>query len=595
MTEANTTGAGTPEAGTTGTGPAEAGGRARPAVPAPRSAAEAGDPASGGSRRSRPSRLRRLSLPGAVLGLVATLLTATPSLVPRAWYIELALAGLTGAIAYGIGALAGWAYRGLGLPDLPAGARRWCWRVLAVAAPLLLLTSGFVGRRWQVEQRELLGMDPSVPWLWVLAPLLGVAVFALFLGIGRGVRWVGVRLARLLGRLLPARVALVLAVVVTAWATWFVTSGVLVGSALSAADSLFAGRNDDTKPGVVDPDSPNRSGGPRSAVSWESLGREGRQFIWQGRTAGQIAEVTGDAEAVEPVRVFVGLESAPTAQQRAALAVADLRRMGGFDRRAIAVAGGTGSGWIDPKAASALEFVAHGDVATVSMQYSYLPSWLSFLVDRERAASNAAELITAIRVELDTLPPDERPELYVYGESLGAFSTGSAFTSVEDMSTTTDGALMIGPPSFEPTWTRVQESRDPGSPLWRPVYQDGALARAAAVEADIRDPGLIWRTENRIIYLAHSSDPIVAWTADRAEWLDPRGDDVHPQVHALPLVGGLQATFDQFAANSTPPGHGHVYDEIVVPAWAEILAPPALPAAEVEAIKSAVAEVDDPS
>ncbi|HSK27064.1 MAG TPA: hypothetical protein VK894_09160, partial [Jiangellales bacterium] len=72
-------------------------------MPAPRSTADAGDPASGGSRRSRPSRLRRLSLPGAVLGLVATLLTATPSLVPRAWYIELALAGLTGAIAYGIG------------------------------------------------------------------------------------------------------------------------------------------------------------------------------------------------------------------------------------------------------------------------------------------------------------------------------------------------------------------------------------------------------------------------------------------------------------------------------------------------------------
>jgi uncharacterized membrane protein len=77
--------------------------------------------------------------------------------------------------------------------------------------------------------------------------------------------------------------------------------------------------------------------------------------------------VTGDADAVEPVRAFVGLESAPTPQERAAVAVAELRRTGGLDRRAIAVAGGTGSGWIDPKAASALEFVSHGDVATVSM------------------------------------------------------------------------------------------------------------------------------------------------------------------------------------------------------------------------------------
>lgn len=548
-----------------------------------------------GVRRVGPFLLRRMSLPGAVLGLFAMCASALPSLVPRAWFIEMALAGLAGAIVYGLGALAGWAYRSLELPNLPARVRRTAWRGLAVLGPVALLVAGWAGRRWQVEQRELLGMDTLVPWVWVLAPLLGVVVAAVFLGIGRGIRWIGQRLARLLGRLLPRRVSLVLAVLVTAWATWFVTSGLLVGSALSAGDALFEGRNDDTKPGVVDPESEYRSGGPRSAVTWESLGREGRQFIWQGRTAEQIAEVTGDLDAVEPVRIFVGLDSAPTPQERAALVVSELRRMGGLDRGAIAVAGGTGSGWIDPKAASALEFVAHGDVATVSMQYSYLPSWLSFLVDRERAQSNAAELITAIRVELDSLPPEEQPELYVYGESLGAFSTGSAFTSVEDMSTTTDGALMIGPPSFEPTWTRVQENREPGSPLWAPVYQDGALARAAATEQGIRDPGLIWQTENRIIYLTHSSDPIVAWTADRAEWLDPRGDDVHPQVRALPLVGGLQATVDQFAANSTPPGHGHVYDEIVVPAWAEILAPPALPAAEVQAIKEAVADVDDPS
>jgi uncharacterized membrane protein len=548
-----------------------------------------------GVRRVGPLRLRRMSLTGVVLGLLAMCASVLPSLVPRAWYIEVALAGLAGAIAYGLGALAGWGYRSLELPNLPASARRGIWRGLAVLAPVALLVSGWVGRRWQVEQRELLGMDASVPWLWVLAPLLGVVLAAVLVGIGRGIRWIGQGLARLLGRLLPGRVAVALAVLVTAWATWYVTSGLLLGSALSAADGLFEGRNDDTKSGVVDPQSPYRSGGPRSAVTWESLGREGRQFVWQGRTAEQIAEVTGDADAAEPVRVFVGLESAPTPQERAALAVAELRRMGGFDRGAIAVAGGTGSGWIDPKAASALEFVSHGDVATVSMQYSYLPSWLSFLVDQRRAQSNAAELITAIRVELDSLSPDERPELYVYGESLGAFSTGSAFTSVEDMSTTTDGALMIGPPSFEPTWTRVQENREPGSPLWAPVYQDGALARAAATEADIRDPALIWATENRIIYLTHSSDPIVAWTADRAAWLDPRGADVHPQVRALPLVGGLQATFDQFAANSTPPGHGHVYDEIVAPAWAEILAPPALPAAEVEAIKDAVADVGDPS
>ena len=179
------------------------------------------------------------------------------------------------------------------------------------------------------------------------------------------------------------------------------------------------------------------------------------------------------------MRAFVGLEAAPTAGERAQLAVEELRALGGFDRKAIAVAGTTGSGWIDAKAANALEYATHGDVAIVTTQYSYLPSWLSFLADQSRAATNAETLITALRVELDGMPADQRPELYVFGESLGAFSTDSAFTSVEDMSTTTDGALLIGPPSFDPTWQKVVAAREPGSPVWRPLYGDGGLVRVA--------------------------------------------------------------------------------------------------------------------
>jgi uncharacterized membrane protein len=151
-----------------------------------------------------------------MLGMLAMCASVLPSLVPRAWYIEAALAGLAGAIAYGLGALAGWAYRSLELPGLPAGVRRGAWCAVAVLAPVALLVAGWEGRRWQVEQRGLLGMDTSVPWLWVLAPLLSVVLAGLFVGIGPGIRWIGQRLARLLGRLLPGRVAVALAVLVTA-------------------------------------------------------------------------------------------------------------------------------------------------------------------------------------------------------------------------------------------------------------------------------------------------------------------------------------------------------------------------------------------
>lgn len=539
-------------------------------------------------RRRRPGRL---SITGGVLGLAFGVMSATPSLVPRGWLIEALLSGVCVAVGYGLGAFLGWAYRALGLPDLPAGARRVAWRVLTVVAFVGLVVAGWFGRSWQSAQRDLLGMDTSVPWTWLLSPLLGLLVAALLVGIGRVVKWVGRALFRPLGRVLPVRVAWLVAIVATAFLTWTILSGVLVGNALALADSIFEGNNGDDKPGVVNPQVDTRSGGPESRVTWESIGREGRAFIWQGLTAGQIASVVGDPQAVEPVRAFIGLEAAPTPTERARLAVEELRALGGFDRGAIAVAGGTGSGWIDPKAANALEYATHGDVATVSMQYSYLPSWLSFLVDRSRAATNAEQLITALRVALDDLPADERPELYVYGESLGAFSTDSAFTSVEDMSTTTDGALLIGPPSFDTTWQKVVAGREDGSPVWKPVYGDGALVRVATTDADLTDQTLVWLTDNPIIYLTHASDPIVAWTADHAAWLDPRGPDVSPRVVAWPVVGGLQATFDQFNANGVPAGHGHVYDETTVTAWSEIVGPPSLPDEEVEAIKAAIRDL----
>ena len=244
-------------------------------------------------------------------------------------------------------------------------------------------------------------MDTGVPWLWLLSPLVGLAVAALLLGIGRAIKGLGRVIFRPLGKVLPTRVAWLLAIVATVFVTWTVLSGLLVGNAIDLADSMFEGNNDKDKPGVVNPDSAYRSGGPESTVTWESIGREGRAFIHQGLTASDIAGVVGDPAAVEPVRAFIGVEAAPTATERAQIAVAELRALGGFERGAIAVGGGTGSGWIDPKAANALEYATHGDVAIVSMQYSYLPSFMSYLVDQSRSATNAEQLITALRVELD--------------------------------------------------------------------------------------------------------------------------------------------------------------------------------------------------
>ena len=538
------------------------------------------------TRRRR--HLRRFSLVGGTLGLLFGTMAMTPSLVPRSWLVNGVLVGLCMIAGYGLGSFLGWAYRALNLPNLRPPVRRVAWRWLVTLAIVSLFVGAWMGRRWQGEQRQLLGMDTGTPWLWLLSPLMGLALAALLLSVGRATNGLGRVISRALAKVLPTRVAWLLAIMVTAFVTWTVLSGLLVGNAVDLADSIFKGGNHKDKPGVMNPQSAHRSGGPESTVTWQSIGREGRAFIHQGLTAAEIAGVVRDPAALEPVRAFIGVEAAPLAEQRAQMAVAELRALGGFRRGAIAMAGGTGSGWIDPKAANALEYATHGDVAIVSMQYSYLPSFMSYLVDRSRSATNAEQLITALRVELDGIPADERPELYVFGESLGAFSSDNAFTSVEDMSTTTDGALLIGPPSFDTTWQKVVAAREPGSPAWRPLYGDGGIVRVATTGADLTDQTLTWTTDNPIIYLTHASDPIVAWTANHAEWFEPRGRDVHPRVTDWPIVSGLQATVDQFGANGVPAGHGHVYDETVVTAWSEIVGPPSLPHSEIDAIRKAI-------
>ena len=56
----------------------------------------------------------------------------------------------------------------------------------------------------------------------------------------------------------------------------------------------------------------------------------------------------------------------------------------------------TGTGWINPVAARALELMYNGDTAMVGSQYSYLPSWISFLGDREKSMESGRTMIDAV-------------------------------------------------------------------------------------------------------------------------------------------------------------------------------------------------------
>jgi uncharacterized membrane protein len=113
--------------------------------------------------------------------------------------------------------------------------------------------------------------------------------------------------------------------------------------------------------------------------------------------------------ATDPIRVYAGLRSADEAGERAALAVEELERTGAFGRRVLGVMATTGTGWVNPTAARALEYMYDGDTALVAMQYSHLPSWIAFLADQDRAAQAGRELFDQVYARWALLPADQRP------------------------------------------------------------------------------------------------------------------------------------------------------------------------------------------
>ena len=116
------------------------------------------------------------------------------------------------------------------------------------------------------------------------------------------------------------------------------------------------------------------------------------------------------------------------------------------------------------------------------MQYSYLPSWISFLADKSKAQEAGVVLFHDVYNAWSELPADHRPQLYVFGESLGSSGGHEAFASLDDMAAQTSGAVYAGTPNFTALWKSLVDGRDQGSLERLPVYQDGRgrpLGRAA--------------------------------------------------------------------------------------------------------------------
>ncbi|WP_083410523.1 alpha/beta hydrolase [Mycolicibacterium rutilum] len=530
-----------------------------------------------GDKPDKPWWVRHYTFTGTALGLIFIWLSLTPSLLPRGPLFQGLVSGGAGAFGYGLGVFVVWLVRYMLSRDSSPPAPRSAWIalvVIGVVGQILMIVYFHI---WQDEVRDLNGVPRMGFWDHPLTAVLSIVTLFVLVEVGQLIGRLVRFLVRQLERVAPPRVSAVVVVVLLLALSIALLNGVVVRFAMDTINKTFAAVNDEADPDFAAPTSPLRSGGPDSLVSWESLGHQGRVFVSAGPTVEDLTEFNG-RPAIEPIRAYAGLHSADGIKATAALAAQELQRKGGLDRAVVAVATTTGTGWINEAEASALEYMYNGDTAIVSMQYSFLPSWLSFLVDKENARQAGQALFEAVDGLIRELPEAQRPRLVVFGESLGSFGGEAPFLALNNLIARTDGALFSGPTFNNTIWTQLTRDRDPGSPMWLPIYDKGENVHFAACAENLGRPDDPWG-QPRVVYLQHASDPIAWWNPDllfaEPDWLkEPRGYDVSGRMQWIPVVTFLQVSADMAVAVDVPDGHGHVYVKDVANAWAAVLQPP---------------------
>jgi len=264
------------------------------------------------------------------------------------------------------------------------------------------------------------------------------------------------------------------------------------------------------------------SGGEGSALPRERLDFEGTRFL-------------GTAPAGlprDPIRVFAGVRSADTIQDRCRLAVDELQRLGAFERSRILVCSATLRGYVSPVPVEAEERLSGGDVASVVVQYFDRRTWL-MPAKVPVAARTHRELLRALRERLAAV--EDPPEVAIYGESLGAWASQNVFRGGGVRSLDAAGvarALWIGTPFFSllPRW--LQRGQLP---------TDG---RVGFVRAKELVAGEERRRELRFVFLSRGTDPVTLFPGlellwRRPEWLGP--GDWTPGVTFVQTVADLMA------------------------------------------------------
>jgi uncharacterized membrane protein len=517
------------------------------------------------------------SVPCLLLGLVFFAASLSPSLIPRGPEMQGVLGGLVTALGYLVGQVVALFWRAADLPELSGRpARLATWIVSAIVVVLFAWVLGS-SLTWQNDLRQKMGMEPADALHLARIVLIAIVVFFAAYFLGRAVASLFRLIRGWFYRVMPPRRANVLGFVTVVVLLIVVTrdgilDGVVTGldESYEAAQALF----DQAPPAPTDP---MKVGSPASLIDWAAIGTPGREFILSGPDAQAISAFTG-REAMDPIRVYVGRANGDTPRERAELALAELQRLGAFEREVLIVTSPTGTGWMDPGSHDPVEYMHNGDIATVSAQYSYLQSPLALILETNTGLEQAAALQEVVHGYWQTLPADARPRLYVHGLSLGAWSSMYATNLFRLLDDPIDGAFWAGPPFPSAFWNYVQGQRNPGSPWVLPEVGDGSLVRYASHTTDGSEAPGDWG-DMRIVFLQYSSDPVVfyepasLWRAP--QWMrDPPAEDMSEHFVFMPVVTQFQLALDMALSFGSPPGHGHAYygPDYVGP-WVQVTAP----------------------
>ena len=546
--------------------------------------------------------LLHLDFVGVPFGALFFCLSLTPSLLPRDWLFQGLIGGLNAAIGYGIGVFAGRMVRRFVLRRRswwPPSKRVLYWlkaatvALSATASVLMLIPAS----AWQRRVSAVMGIEGPGTFGYLRTLVIAVLAGGVCVAAAR----VLIDLIKTMARYFIRRwhlhdeVALFIGTAIVVVLVITLVNGVLVRGFLAGANRVFQPQNTTTRASITQPLASERSGSPTSLAPWDTLGYEGRNFVATGPDVDELTRLNG-RPAKEPIRVYAGLQTADTDEARMDVLVRELDRTGAFDRKVLVIIPTTGTGWINPVAARALELMYNGDTALVGSQYSYLPSWISFLGDRRKSLESGRLMINAIHDRWMQLPPDRRPKLMLYGESLGSMAGQGAFDWLPDIARMGfSSVLWVGPPNASPLWKAITVRRDPGTPEVEPRYDNGRTVRfsqATDTAEIVRDTDAPWDGP-RVLFLQHASDPIVWWSEDlmftRPDWLkEPPGRDRTPVMRWYPIITFWQVAADMTNAASVPGGHGHNYGEYVLDGWAAVAPPDGWTAKDTERIRLAL-------